>query len=546
MELIQRHESLRTLFRLVQNQPVQKVHEYSEVGFEIEYFGTGHRAQGIESAGTGIKQKEGSIGSAFCAPGHVLCSSTIRNFIRPFDLSKAPLLRVGLIKMEETPQLLTVDMHHIISDGTSVVLIAREFTALYAGRELPPLRFQYKDYVEWQQHEKTKMILKEQAAFWQKEFDEEISAIELPLDFTRPSIPTFEGSTINFELSARETRQLKALALEQSATLYMVLLTLYILLLSKLSRQEDIIIGTPAAGRRHTDLEPIIGMFVNTLPTRNYPAGEKTLKGILQEIKEKIPAVFENQDYPLENLADRFAVNRETGRHPLFDVVFAMQTMDIVELKSGELTLKPYELRTDTAKFDLALEVIAHKETLVFTFEYSTKLFKRETIERFICYFKTLAQCIAREPNVLNMKLKQIEIIPGEEKNQLLYDFNETAARYPKDKTIHQLFEEQVARTPDNIGLVGYSRKCSIPIYKPQSHPAERGPGWETVSVTYRELNEESDRFSYLLREKGVQPETIVGIMLERSLEMIIAILAILKSRAAYLPIDPGYPEESE
>ncbi|MGD2093175.1 MAG: amino acid adenylation domain-containing protein, partial [Candidatus Aminicenantes bacterium] len=509
-QLIQRHESFRTSFIMVDDKPAQRIHD--EVEFEIEYDQSLVHCQG-----------RGEV------PSPIKVEKIIRNFIRPFDLSETPLLRVGLVLLKEQKHLLMVDMHHIISDGMSVGILVQDFVALYSWDTLPVIRIHYKDYTVWQSREKERERIREQGEYWEQEFEGEIPIFEFPIDYARPSIQIFEGNSINFEISSETTGALKALTLESGTTLYMVLVAIYHVFLSKISSQEDIVVGTPVSGHRHADLEKIIGMFVNTLALRNYPSGEKKFTDFLEEVKEKTLKAFDNQDYPYEDLVEQVSVTRDTSRNPLFDTMFVLQNAGIQTLEIPGLNLVPYEYENKTSKFDLTLTGIESGEKMLFTFEYSIKLFKRETIERFIVFFMKVVKGIIENKH---RKISEIEIIPDEEKTQVLVDFNSTTADYPKDKTIHALFEEQAERTSDHVALIGKNSK----------HEGTRGLA--PLSITYRQLNKKSTRLADVLREKGAKPGTIVGIMLERSVEMIIGILGILKADGAYLPIDPEYPEE--
>ena len=518
-KLIKFHESLRTSFHMIGDQPVQRIYEHVE--FEIEQLGIGDQGSGV------------SRGAPAWSPGIIM-----KNFIRPFDLSQAPLLRVGFVKTTEGKQYLLVDMHHIISDGVSIEILVKDYQAFYKEENLPPLRVQYKDFSEWQNGEREKENLKRQEEYWLKEFEGELPLMDLPYDYPRPLMQSFEGNRINFEISAEDTRNLNAVALQWGATLFIVLAAAVNILLSKLSRQEEIIIGTPIASRRHSDLEKIIGMFVNTLVLRNYPIGNRTVKEFLADIKERVLMVYENQEYPFEELVDKLSLKRDIGRNPLFDVMFVLQNMDIDSVGQEKGTefeanrsvqldfLKEYESIVPTTKFDLTLSAMERNRGLFCSFQYCTKLFKKETVERFIYYFKKIVSIVVKESG---MRLSDIEIISEEEKERRLIDFNQTEAIYQKDKTIHQLFEEQVEKSPDRIAIIG----STVETLRATS-----------LQITYRQLNEQSNRLAGLLIKKGVQPDTIVGIMVERSIEMIVGIMGILKSGSAYLPIDPEYPKE--
>ncbi|HLP62188.1 MAG TPA: amino acid adenylation domain-containing protein, partial [Candidatus Deferrimicrobium sp.] len=316
-------------------------------------------------------------------------------------------------------------------------------------------------------------------------------------------------------------------------TLYMVLLATYTLFLAKVTNQEDMIVGSPVAGRRHADLEKIIGMFVNTLAMRNFLPGEKSFSDYLVEVKENTLKAFENQDYPYEDLVERLVTGRDTSRNPLFDTMFVLQNAHIQALEIPGLHLTPHEYGHKTAKFDLTLSAVEEEGRLLLTFEYCTQLFKAETIDRFITYFKNIVDQVSADKY---RKLSNFEIITAEEKRRLLFELNDSAGAYPKDKTIQQLFVEQVARTPHRISLVGADSQI-CPSVRPVGHVRQ-------VSLSYRHLNEQSDHAAGLLIEKGVRADSIVAIMMERSIELIIGILGILKAGGAYLPIDPEYPQE--
>ncbi|UCH98493.1 MAG: amino acid adenylation domain-containing protein [Candidatus Aminicenantes bacterium] len=508
--LIKRHDSLRTSLLMVEEEPVQRIHE--TVGFGLEY----DEAMMGDEREQSKKQLE----------------RITANFFKPFDLSRAPLLRVGLIKVDDRVpvHLLMVDMHHIISDGVSMEIFIREFMALYGGEELPPLRLQYKDYAQWQNREQESDSIKKQEAYWVKLFEGEIPVLTLPTDFPRPVVQSFAGDRLNFELGEEATRALRALALEEGVTLYMVLVALFNLFLSKIASQEDIVIGTPIAGRRHADLIDIIGMFVNTLALRNDVPGHQPFREYLGQVKDNTLEAFENQEYQYENLVEKVAVVRDTSRNPLFDVMFILQNVDSPKIEIRGLTLEPHLYNNYTSKFDLTLEAIEDDNALLFTFEYATRLFKKETIHRFIDYFKKITLSVKENPG---QKISRIEIISPEEKKRILNDFNNTKVEYPKHKTIHRLFAEQVERTPGHIALLGVGTRFIASDLRKQA-----------MHVTYRELNERTNQLGRVLIQRGVKPDTIVGIMMERSLEMIIGILGILKAGGAYLPIDPDYPDE--
>ncbi|HLP58599.1 MAG TPA: amino acid adenylation domain-containing protein [Candidatus Deferrimicrobium sp.] len=524
LKLINRHESLRTSFHMLNEAPVQKIHKAVE--FKIENYDC---EKVIQESPLPI----------------------ITDFVKVFNLSAAPLLRVGFIKTNENEYILMIDMHHIITDGTSQALLTKEFMSIYTGQILPPLKLHYKDYSEWQQDQVKHELFKRQESFWLKQFEEEIPVLVLPTDYQRPNVQSFEGRSKHFHIDDSETGALKDLALKEGATLFMVLLSLFNVLLAKLSNQEDIPVGTPIAGRRHADLEDVIGMFVNTLVLRAQPFGESSFREFLHQLKKITLEAFENQDYPFEELVEHVQINRDVSRNPLFDVLFVLQNMGAnpnAERVAGEelkgLQMSTFAYENKTSKFDLTLSAMEGEERLIFRLEYCTRLFKESTIERFINYFKRIASDVIANPA---QKIFAVEIITEEERRKILNEFNDTEREYPGNKTIHQLFEEQVEKSPDHIALVGAVQLEE----KKRRREEEKNGGVETLRATslhiqmsYHLLNKQSDQLAGLLSEKGVLADTIVGIMVERSIEMIIGILGILKSGGAYLPIDPNYPQE--
>ncbi|MCP5046251.1 MAG: amino acid adenylation domain-containing protein, partial [bacterium] len=495
--LIRRHESLRTTFALIDHQPVQRIHD--EVDFGIEYF-SGHMLHDEHG------QKRTKTGM-------------IKGFVRPFDLSSGrTLFRAGVVKIEESSHLLMVDMHHIISDGTSVSVMVKDFTALYGGETLPASRIRYKDFSQWQNYKTTKESIKRQEAYWRGEFRDEIPLLTLPVDYPRPTDQRFEGNRVRFDVDPDVAESVKKYALTEGTTLYMVLLSLYTVLLSKLSGQEDIVAGTPVAGREHADLGSIMGMFVNTLPLRNYPRGDLTFPVFLGQVTKRTLEAFANQDYPYEELVGILPVSRDTGRNPLFDVMFALQNQETSNLELPGLTLTPYDFENKVSQFDLTLSATEIADGLFFSFEYAASLFREETVQRFTGYFKVALSGVLESPGA---KLSDIEIIPPAEKEQLLVELNDTAAPYPENKTLHGLFREQVLKTPDNIALELNEEQLS-----------------------YKKLNEQANRLAAVLIEKQTSPGLIVALLMERSIGMIIGLLGILQAGAAYLPIDPETPEK--
>ncbi|WP_270168683.1 non-ribosomal peptide synthetase [Paenibacillus sp. SYP-B4298] len=487
--LIARHETLRTGFELVDGEPMQRI--YPQVDFAVEYKQAANEREADE---------------------------LVREFVRPFDLMTPPLLRVGLIELRQDRHVLMFDMHHIISDGISTDVLVEEFISLYAGEELPSLRIQYKDYAVWQQSESQKERIRQQEAYWLEQLGGELPVLELPLDYVRPAVQQFHGHTLHFRIDAQKVEGLRQIAADSGATLYMVLLAAYNVLLHKYTGQEDMIVGTPIAGRTHEDLQPLIGMFVNTLAIRSYPAGAKTFLAYLEEVKEATFGAYEHQDYPFEELVEKLEVTRDLSRNPLFDTMFALQNTENKELALEGLQLKPYPSEYTVAKFDLILDITEGIDDLGCSIEYATSLYRQETMERMAKHYEQLLGAIVSSPQAT---LATLGMLTAQEEEQLHHVFNDTVADYPSGATIHQLIEEQAERTPEHAAVV-----------------------FEGSQLSYRELNERANQLARTLRAEGVQVDEPVGLMLERSLEMIVGILAVLKAGGAYVPIDPEYPEE--
>jgi len=487
-KIIARHETLRTSFGTIGESIVQMVARNSSL--KINY----------------SESTEIDIGKA------------IDDFIRPFDLSKAPLLRVELIKVGENLHYLLFDMHHIISDGTSLGILSREFVSLYAGIELDNLKIQYKDFSEWQYKLLKSDRILEQEKYWIEQFSEEIPLLNLPLDYVRPIIQSFDGRNLSFKLGEELTEKIRELSKENGSTLFMILLSAINILLSKYSGQLDIVIGCPIAGRTHADLENIIGMFVNTLAMRNYPSKDKTFAEFLNEVKDTAMRAYENQDYQIDDLIDKLDLRRDKSRNPLFDVLFVLQNTDMPSIEIEGLKFSGYETELTTSKVDLEFGVVELDNDIFLSIGYCVSLFKHETIERLGLHLRNILTVIVENKDVL---LGDIDILSEDERNIILHKFNDTYANYPKDKAIHQVFEDQVKRVPNKIALI-----------------------FNGESMTYRELNIKANQLAKVLRNKGVKPDDIVGLIADRSFEMIIGMLGILKAGGAYLPIEPDYPQQ--
>lgn len=487
-QIIERHEILRTSFDLADGEPIQRIHQH--VPFRLKY----------------LEADESEL------------DAIIQKFISPFDLKQAPLMRAELIKLDGNKSYLLFDMHHIISDGVSIGLFINELASLYSGKVLPPLNVQYKDYVAWQIGMQDTENVKKQEMYWESIFENGVPVVDMPADFARPTVKSFDGERLDFGIGEELSRKLKKFSAEEKFTLYMIFVAAYNVLISKYTGQEDIVIGTLTSGRGNSDTENMIGMFVNTLVLRNNPEESKTFMGFLREVKESVLKALENQDYQFQQLVSELGLNRDVSRNPLFDVGFVTQNMGNGGIEIPGLEFKPFRYLGRGSKFDLLFETSESENEIVLTVEYCTKLFKRDTIERMASHYKNILEYVINYPEAT---LEGINLLTTEEKNRLLYDFNATEIPYDSYKTVHQLFEEQAKKTPESTALVFHGE-----------------------ALSYRELDEKSNCLARFLRENGVKPNDIVGVMTCRSLEMIIGIMSILKAGGAYLPIDPEYPAE--
>jgi len=504
LKLIERHESFRTSFHIVNGETVQKIHPKDTIEFDTRWY---DRTFGSEP----VKSME----------------SIIDEMGRPFELSEAPLLRVGVIRKTELRYYLIVGMHHITSDGTSTGILIKDFLAFYKGEDLKPLDIQYRDYVQWR---------KECQETWERQKLEgieigpefHIEKLNLPTDFVRPAEQNFEGRSSIENLGLKETRELFRLSMDRGVTLYMVLVAVFNVFLSKLSGQSHIAIGSPTAGRTHDDLNGIIGLFINTVVLHNKPAGDKLFSDFLQEVKAHSLSVFEKQDFYYETLLERLGPSLKSGDpggNPLFDVMFVLQNMEIPGVVIPGLKVKRGVIDVPTAKFDLTVYAEMKGDVLEIKFEYPAQLFKEETIRRYIHYYTKIISEVCNEPG---KRILDIDILSSEEKHTILYDFNGVSTPYPWNQTVCKVFEDQVMKKPNSTAVIKVL--CHLPF--------------DQVSLTYTELNNKANRLARLLRGKGVQRGKIVGLMLDRSLDMAAAVWAILKAGGTYVPIDPEYPEQ--
>ncbi len=437
-------------------------------------------------------------------------------FIRPFNLSSEALIRVAYIVNDASSSIL-IDQPHIITDAQSLIVIEKELNCLLDNVKLPEIKLQFKDYSEWVNSIVETPYYKKQEQYWLNLYSDEITSLELPYDTKPVSFLDKKGKMVSFKLNDEEIRTIESFC-KDGRTLFSTTFGFFNVFLNKITNQEDIIVSIPVAGRQREDLMDMLGMFVNTLVLRIPFEKEITITGFFEVVRNCVIKALDNQDYPLEDLISNISFARIPGRNPLFDVIF-----NYLETNENCEDLEWNKIRLNNhldieAKFDLTFNVKKYNDVIVCEFEYFCDRFKPSTIDRFIQYFKRIINQVAQKPNI---RIDEIEITSDQEKQQLLFDLNFTNIDYPKDKTVHELFKAQATRTPDNIAIK-FNNQC----------------------ITYVELNERTDRIAYVLRDNGIKPDDVVGLLMDRSLETVIGMISILKAGGAYLPIDVSYPED--
>jgi len=486
--LINRHEALRTHFNIVENQIVQIIDKNIDFKLDIDNVNTEN------------------------------LNEIYANFVKPFNLSKAPLFRTKLVKLNDNKMLILLDMHHIISDGTSINILLKELGELYNDQTpLSEKQIDYKDFTLWEKDQFNTNEFNKSKEYWLNLFKDEIPLLNMPTTYVRPSLQSFEGSNYYTTLSKEIFNNVQNIAKKLGITPYMLMLSAYYILLSKYTTQNDIVIGTPIVGRELPELSNIIGMFVNTLALRNKIDHSLTFKEFSKIIKENCLESFRYQNYPFDMLVKDLDIKRDSSRNPLFDVVFTYQNNGYTDI-TFDNTKAEYSIPNNKiSKFDLTLEVIPTKDEYSLRFEYCTKLFDKEFIERMSSHYINILTTILENSEI---KIANIDMLSKDERNKILYDFNNIEAPTNND-TFVTLFEEQVKKHPNNIALI-----C------------------EDKSLTYSELNKKANSLAHFLINNNVQQNDIIAIMTDRSLETIVCMLGILKAGAAFVNMDPTYPIE--
>jgi amino acid adenylation domain-containing protein len=439
-----------------------------------------------------------------------------------FELRRGPLMRAGLVRLDEREHVLMMTFHHMVADEWSGNVFARELGALYGecaeGAEpgLPMPEIQYADYAVWQRECLQGENLASQLAYWRKTLANAPSSLELPSDRARPAVQSYEGDAVDFALAEGLTSALEELARSASASPFMVAFAAFVGFLHRLTGQSDLLVGTPIAGRTRAEVQAMIGFFANTLVLRGDCSGDPTFRELIARVKTNALGAYAHQDLPFDSLVQELHPARDLSRHPLFQVMFTWQDEPMQELRLGDLTITRSQVHTRTSKFDLSLYMHRRPGGTGCTVEYSTQLFDRETVERYALNFQTLLRAAIEQPD---RPLSRLPLLDERERRRLLVEWNETAMPFP-DCCAHHLFESQARRSPDSVA----ARHLD-------------------AQLTYRELDARANRLARQLREIGVGRKARVGICIERSLELPAALLAVLKAGGAYVPLDPSYPD---
>jgi len=500
--IVERHEALRTNFITVDGQALQIIQ--TQADWQVSVFDLQH-----------LPANEQEIAVQQLAQEHA---------IQPFDLANQALFRAKLLVLNETENVLLVSMHHIVSDGWSMGVFVKELAALYEAYaqdkspNLLPLPIQYADFALWQRQWLQGDVLQSQLNYWQKQLKDAPALLPLPTDRPRPAVQTFAGARQEFALSLELTQKLTQLSQQQGCTLFMTLLAAFDTLLYRYTEQTDILVGTPIANRDRSEIEGLIGFFVNTLVMRTNLAGNPSFSELLGCVREMAMEAYTHQHLPFEMLVEALQPERNLSHTPLFQVMFVLENAPISTVELTGLTVNLLRLRSKTAKFDLTLAMENTTTGLVGRWEYNTNLFDVVTIERMAGHFVTLLESIVANPQ---QRIFQLPLLTQPEQHQLLVEWNDTQAEYSHDKCIHQLFEEQVQCTPDAVAVV-----------------------FEDEHFTYHELNCRANQLAHYLKSLGVGADVLVGLCVERSLEMLVGLLGILKAGGAYVPLDPEYPQE--
>ncbi len=501
-EIVRRHEALRTTFSTVDGQPIQVIAPRLTIGLPV-----------IDLRELSEAERENEVQRL-----------VVEEARRPFDLAKGPLLRASVLQLAEDEQVGLLTMHHIVSDGWSAGILVREMAALYQAycsespSPLLELPIQYADFAYWQREWLQGEVLQRQIDYWKKQLEGAPPLLELPEDHPRLAVQTFRGNHQSLLLPKEVGRALKALSRDEAATLFMTLLAAFKVLLHCYTRQDDVVVGTPVANRNRLEIEGLIGFFVNALVLRTDLSGDPSFRELVLRVRKVCVDAYAHQDLPFERLVEELHIERDLSRNPLFQVMFVLQNAPMQAVELPGLSLNPVIADGGTTHFDLTLHIVDSEQGLLGTVAYNTDLFDADTITRMLGHFQTLLETIVKDPD---QRLSHLSLLTDAERQQVLVGRNDIPHDYVPGPGITELFEAQVERTPDAIALV-----------------------FEDQHLTYRELNVRANRLAHSLRKLNVGLEVAVGVCLERSLELVISLLGVLKAGGVYLPLDPAYPKQ--
>lgn len=501
-EVVRRHETLRTTFKVIEGRPVQVIGPPEPLRLEM-----------MDLRSEAAQERASRIQRMF-----------LHGARRPFDLRQGPLLRVSLARIDQYEHVMMLAMHHIVSDAWSMGIFVREMTALYDafsnGRlsPLPDLSIQYADFAVWQREWLQGETLEVQLSFWKEQLSGELPVLELPSDRPRPALQTYNGVTVTFDIPEDLARSLRSLSQGEGATPFMTLLSVYSVLLHRYTGHEDLAIGAPIANRNRADIEPLIGFFTNTLVIRTDLSGKPTFKDLLARVKQVALDAYSHQDLPFEYLVEQLHPDRDLSHSPLVQVMLAMENILADEIRIPGLVVTPVEGESTTSKFDQAIYVRDSGAEMQGAIEYNTDLFDRETVLRTIGHLLTLLESVTA--NRLQ-RIEDLSLLTAREKEQLLVEWNSARRDYPALVCAHELFEAQAEKRPEGAAVV-----------------------LDGAELSYRELNRRADQLACHLRALGVSAGSPVGVYMRQSFEMVISVLGILKAGACCLPLDPSYPTE--
>jgi len=500
-ELIKRHEILRTTFRVIGEEPVQWIADTFKLPLTIIDLRDSSEADQINKYNQYAKTETK----------------------HQFNLAEGPLIRTSLIKLEKLKCILLLNMHHIITDGWSKSIFWKEISTLYNSLSigdpspLPVLPIQYADFSVWQRNWLRGGEYSKQLGFWKEKLDG-FTHLDLPTDYPRPHLYTYDGAYLDIQISQEVTNILKKISVEENSTLFMTLLSAYKVLVHRYTNVDDIVIGTSIANRNQIDIENLIGFFINALVIRSDLSNNPTFRNLLNQVRRTTLDAYSNQDIPFEKLVEELQTDRDLSRNPFFQTTFLLQNLNAAHLDLSNIESEKFMVESETSKFDLSFTLHEINSGILTRITYNTNLFSPSTVKRLAVHYQNILTAIARNPD---QKIGYLSLYSQDELHKILVNWNERQAPFPKDICIHQMFEECVEKTPRETSVVN-----------------------EDKEISYLDFNKKANRLAHLLLKNGIGPEQTVGICMDRSIEMLVAVMAILKAGGVYVPLDSSFPEE--